>query len=355
MPAMWRGEFAPATATAHAASAASAIPTDADVASEVAGAVASIVSTIMGEASNAPAGVMSCSQPADASRSGKRKRVETMESRKRRRRILQGESGDDDEAISSDVEDEVPAGEDANAPVSAPLMCVVDGDPNLMSTGAAVCTGLNSDEDPDVREEPEDEEDADEDSWDGVMGPTLASVLFKEKECSLVWSTPAGVAHKDWVSHTTMAIVRVIPITDGDWDIGSLTDEESDAELEELPESVCSSAEKDSKYITVMRETGWEYDETKFGPDPTYADLYDGSYGPTNNVLAVAEDPLALLFYFMSPKLWAQIAVESNTYHRQSIPQRARAIRAQQRKGGGEVEDLGDIRRRLDGVEDIDA
>ncbi|KAE9322087.1 hypothetical protein PF001_g4593 [Phytophthora fragariae] len=308
MPAMWRGEFAPATATAHAASAASAIPTDADVASEVAGAVASIVSTIMGEASNAPAGVMSCSQPADASRSGKRKRVETMESRKRRRRILQGESGDDDEAISSDVEDEVPAGEDANAPVSAPLMCVVDGDPNLMSTGAAVCTGLNSDEDPDVREEPEDEEDADEDSWD-----------------------------------------------DGDWDIGSLTDEESDAELEELPESVCSSAEKDSKYITVMRETGWEYDETKFGPDPTYADLYDGSYGPTNNVLAVAEDPLALLFYFMSPKLWAQIAVESNTYHRQSIPQRARAIRAQQRKGGGEVEDLGDIRRRLDGVEDIDA
>ncbi|KAE9220660.1 hypothetical protein PF005_g7399 [Phytophthora fragariae] len=77
--------------------------------------------------------------------------------------------------------------------------------------GAAVCTGLNSDEDPDVREEPEDEEDADEDSWDG------------------------------------------------DWDIGSLTDEESDAELEELPESVYSSAAKDSKYITARRETGWEY------------------------------------------------------------------------------------------------
>ncbi|KAE8885877.1 hypothetical protein PF007_g7618 [Phytophthora fragariae] len=80
-----------------------------------------------------------------------------------------------------------------------------------MFTGAAVCTGLNSDEDPDVREEPEDEEDADEDSWDG------------------------------------------------DWDIGSLTDEESDAELEELPESVYSSAAKDSKYITARRETGWEY------------------------------------------------------------------------------------------------
>ncbi|KAE8961344.1 hypothetical protein PR002_g29929 [Phytophthora rubi] len=28
-----------------------------------------------------------------------------------------------------------------------------------------------------------------------------------------------------------------------------------------------------------MRETGWEYDETKFGPDPTYADLYMGRMG----------------------------------------------------------------------------
>ncbi|KAE9008861.1 hypothetical protein PR001_g16582 [Phytophthora rubi] len=120
----------------------------------------------------------------------------------------------------------VSTGEDVNAPVSVPLMCVIDGDPNLMSTGAAVCTGLNSDEDPDVREELEDEEDADEDSWDG------------------------------------------------DWDIGSLTDEESDAELEKLPES------------------------TK----------------PSLGRIPLVEDPLALLFYFMPPKLWAQIAVESNSY-----------------------------------------
>ncbi|KAE9169794.1 hypothetical protein PF004_g28081 [Phytophthora fragariae] len=32
---------------------------------------------------------------------------------------------------------------------------------------------------------------------EGVMGPGLASDLFKEKGCSLVWTTPAGVAHKD--------------------------------------------------------------------------------------------------------------------------------------------------------------
>ncbi|KAE9288302.1 hypothetical protein PF008_g26180 [Phytophthora fragariae] len=32
---------------------------------------------------------------------------------------------------------------------------------------------------------------------DGVMGPGLASVLFKENGCSLVWTTPTGVAHKN--------------------------------------------------------------------------------------------------------------------------------------------------------------
>ncbi|KAE8914437.1 hypothetical protein PF003_g1593 [Phytophthora fragariae] len=32
---------------------------------------------------------------------------------------------------------------------------------------------------------------------EGVMGPGFASELFKEKGCSLVWTTPAGVAHKD--------------------------------------------------------------------------------------------------------------------------------------------------------------
>ncbi|GMF21643.1 unnamed protein product [Phytophthora fragariaefolia] len=175
-----------------------------------------------------------------------------------------------------------------------------------MDDGAAACTALNADEDPDLREEPEDEEDADDDSWGG------------------------------------------------DWDIGLLTVEESEGERETLPESVCSSAVKDSKYITAMRDVAWEYDESKFGPDPTYADLYDGPYGPTTSVLELAEDPLALLFYFIPPKFRAQIAVESNTYHRQSIPERARTIRKQHRKSGGEVEDLGDIRRRLANVKDIE-
>ncbi|KAE9022184.1 hypothetical protein PR001_g13206 [Phytophthora rubi] len=43
--------------------------------------------------------------------------------------------------------------------------CAVDTDPNIMDRGANQCTALNLDEDPDLCEEPEDEEDADDDSW----------------------------------------------------------------------------------------------------------------------------------------------------------------------------------------------
>ncbi|KAE9042694.1 hypothetical protein PR001_g6089 [Phytophthora rubi] len=175
-----------------------------------------------------------------------------------------------------------------------------------MDRGANQCTALNSDEDPDLREEPEDEEDADDDSWTE------------------------------------------------DWDIGELSDEELDEVPEELPDSVWLSAARDSRLMSSMRHDGWEYDPSKFGPDPTYEGLYDGPYGPSDSVLNVAEDPLALLFYFLPPKLWSQIAVESNTYHAQSIPLRARAIRFQQRRNGGEVEDLGEIRRRLSRVPDIE-
>ncbi|GMF48922.1 unnamed protein product [Phytophthora fragariaefolia] len=103
----------------------------------------------------------------------------------------------------------------------------------------------------------------------------------------------------------------------------------------------------------MMRTNGWEYDPAKFGPDPSYAGRYDGPYGPSNSVMAVVDDPLALLFYFMPPNLWSQIAVESNRYHKQSIPLRARSIRAQQRRNGVEVEDVADIRRRLSDAPEI--
>ncbi|KAE8889513.1 hypothetical protein PF003_g26425 [Phytophthora fragariae] len=69
--------------------------------------------------------------------------------------------------------------------------------------------------------------------------------------------------------------------------------------------------------------------------------------------MPVADDPLALLFYFMPPKLWTHIAAESNCYHKQSIPLRSRSIRSQQRRNGGEVEELGEIPRRLSEVSAI--
>ncbi|KAG2804874.1 hypothetical protein PC112_g18522 [Phytophthora cactorum] len=133
--------------------------------------------------------------------------------------------------------------------------CTVDSDPNMMTEGADRCTALNSEEDSDGCDEPEDDNDSD------------------------------GSA--DWVC---------------DWDIGDLSDEELEEAPEEIPNSIWSSAAKDAKMLTAMRHSGWEYDPSKFGPDPTYADLYDGPYGPSDSVLDVADDPLALLFYFMPLK-----------------------------------------------------
>ncbi|KAE8956803.1 hypothetical protein PR001_g31605, partial [Phytophthora rubi] len=212
--------------------------------------------------------------------------------RKRRRSVLQDSGGE---------EEETETGGEGDA-VSLPPACVVDGDANLMSAGAERCTGLNSDEDPMLQEEAEDEKDWEEEEWEE------------------------------------------------DWDIGDLTDEDSDDDADELPESVCLSTARNKKTVAAMRTSGWEYDPAKFGPDPTYADLYSGDYGPSNSVMPVADDPLALLFYFMPPKLWTHIAAESNCYHKQSIPLRSRSIRSQQRRNGGEVEELGEIRRRLSEV-----
>ncbi|POM73266.1 Hypothetical protein PHPALM_9902 [Phytophthora palmivora] len=231
----------------------------------------------------------------------KRMLSKTATTRKRRRRILGEDNNDENEDSPS---------EEGNARVSAPAIptCVINDDPNLMRSGAVACTGLNSDEDPDICEDQEEEVDEDDDgAWDG------------------------------------------------DWDIGELTDGDSDAEPEELPASIWSSLAKDGDAVKAMRTSGWEYDPAKFGPNPKYTDLYDGPYGPSTSILAVAEDPLALLFYFLPPKLWSQIAVESNRYHAQTIPLRARALRAQQRRSGGEVEDLADIQRRLANVPDIEA
>ncbi|KAI9998404.1 hypothetical protein PInf_002791 [Phytophthora infestans] len=128
--------------------------------------------------------------------------------REHRRALLQEDSdGDDDTRMQGDEDESV---YEADVVHSVPA-CVIDTDPNFMDEGADECTGLNSDEDPELREEPEDEEDADDDSWDG------------------------------------------------DWDIGELTDEDSDHDIEELPKTAWLSAAKNAPLITAMRTDGWEY------------------------------------------------------------------------------------------------
>ncbi|KAG3096099.1 hypothetical protein PI125_g16085 [Phytophthora idaei] len=73
--------------------------------------------------------------------------------------------------------------------------------------------------------------------------------------------------------------------------------------------------------------------------------------------MSVAEELLTLLLCFMPPKLWTQIAVESNRYHAQTIPGRARTIRSQQRRNAdrvGPVEELSDIQARPANVSDVE-
>ncbi|KAE9312609.1 hypothetical protein PF001_g9147 [Phytophthora fragariae] len=151
--------------------------------------------------------------------------------RKRRRAILEDVSAGEDGS----------SGEDVAAPglLRMPPPCVVDGDANLMDAGADKCTYLNSDEDMSVEEDREDQESSDDGDED-------------------------------------------------DWDIGELTDEESDEGGDDLPESVCNSVAQRKKAIAMMRMHGWEYDPEQFGPDPRYENLFDGSYGPSESVMTAS-------------------------------------------------------------------
>ncbi|KAJ8540586.1 hypothetical protein ON010_g12642 [Phytophthora cinnamomi] len=74
-------------------------------------------------------------------------------SRKRRRSVLQY-SGREEGESEADV---------GGTAVPFPLASVADRDANLMPAGADQCTGLNSDEDPLLQEEPEDEGDLGDD------------------------------------------------------------------------------------------------------------------------------------------------------------------------------------------------
>ncbi|KAG2852865.1 hypothetical protein PC129_g15555 [Phytophthora cactorum] len=73
----------------------------------------------------------------------------------------------------------------------------------------------------------------------------------------------------------------------------------------------------DEEALKKLRVDGWNFHSSTH-PTRTeaYPGLYSGGDGPTAEVLELAESPLRLFFYFMPPRLWRRIALESNRcYH----------------------------------------
>lgn len=90
-----------------------------------------------------------------------------------------------------------------------------------------------------------------------------------------------------------------------------------------------------------------------FGEQPEYGGLFNGPWGPTNEVMNLAESPIDL-FWFLFPKsLLQQIAEQSNLYAAQTVVKRAREIKAKQATSAArgnrsrDVESLMEIRQRL--------
>ncbi|GMF42611.1 unnamed protein product [Phytophthora fragariaefolia] len=71
-----------------------------------------------------------------------------------------------------------------------------------------------------------------------------------------------------------------------------------------------------------MRKTGWELDSSAFPPDQRYPHLYDGAYGPSDEVMDIGDSPLELFLFFMPRSLWRDIAAESTLYHEQHLVER---------------------------------
>ncbi|ETN23345.1 hypothetical protein PPTG_02936 [Phytophthora nicotianae INRA-310] len=57
------------------------------------------------------------------------------------------------------------------------------------------------------------------------------------------------------------------------------------------------------------------------------APLYDGPSGPTKAVLAYAENPLAIFYFFLPKDLWRRIAAETNKYRLDSVDEVAQGMR----------------------------
>ncbi|GMF37330.1 unnamed protein product [Phytophthora fragariaefolia] len=81
--------------------------------------------------------------------------------------------------------------------------------------------------------------------------------------------------------------------------------------------------------LTVMRAN-----PAKFPPDERHSCLYSGDYGPTAEVLQLAESPLDLSLFFMPKKFWRQVAKESNRYFLHNLTARVDRMYEKQRTPG---------------------
>lgn len=85
----------------------------------------------------------------------------------------------------------------------------------------------------------------------------------------------------------------------------------------------------------------WCVDPEKFPADHNYPGLYDGPYGPSDEVLKIADSALDLFLYFMPRELWRKIEEESTTYHEQHLVERLeRLYRKQTVPGSKSREDF---------------
>ncbi|ETO82730.1 hypothetical protein F444_03161 [Phytophthora nicotianae P1976] len=51
--------------------------------------------------------------------------------------------------------------------------------------------------------------------------------------------------------------------------------------------------------MAAIRKNGWMFDPSEFTPDHRYPVLQSGEYGPTNEVLALADSPSKLFLFLM--------------------------------------------------------
>ncbi|KAE9016290.1 hypothetical protein PR003_g4032 [Phytophthora rubi] len=69
-----------------------------------------------------------------------------------------------------------------------------------------------------------------------------------------------------------------------------------------------------------MRIDGWDFDpETQPRHDEAYPGLSTGEYGPTEEVLGIAESPLQMFLFFMPPRLWRRIQNRAQAFTRHEL------------------------------------